>query len=165
MCSYCLNPLDQNTLVYQDYHPNYSIAGNNVNGISFHVVRIKKLKIKWFVADSVALWGSGGCYCQLGRNWMGTERNEKGGTSTVCMSHHLLPPPTPRATHTPTSQTAYFVLQVRDLLSNIFMAGKIYFCIKLDAGAALTTQTQQANDCESRGESNCRYDAEEVQTL
>lgn len=70
---------------------------------------------------------------------MGFERNEKGGTSTVCMSHHLLltpPPLAPHATHTPTSQTAYFVLQVRDLLSNVFLAWKIYLSIKLNADAS-----------------------------
>lgn len=72
---------------------------------------------------------------------MGFERSEKGGTSTVCMSHHLLltppvPSVAPRANHTPTSQTAYFVLQVRDLLSNVSPAWKIYLSIKLDADAA-----------------------------
>lgn len=51
-------------------------------------------------------------------------------------THPSLPPATPHATHTPTSQTAYFVLQVRDLLSNAFMAGKIYLSIKLNADAA-----------------------------
>lgn len=51
-------------------------------------------------------------------------------------THPSLPPATPHATHTPTSQTAYFVLQVRDLLSNAFMAGKIYLSIKLSADAA-----------------------------
>lgn len=128
------------------------------------------IKLKVFVPDSAALWRSGGCCCQLGRYWMGFERNEKGGTSTVCMSHHLLltPPshqPPPHATHTPTSQTAYFVLQVRDLQSNVFMAGKIYLSIKPNAGIAFTTQTQQASGCELHSETNCRCDAERVQTL
>lgn len=51
-------------------------------------------------------------------------------------THPSLPPVAPHATHTPTSQTAYFVLQVRDLLSSVFLAWKIYLSIKLNADAA-----------------------------
>lgn len=75
------------------------------------------------------------CRKKPGRRWLtagmgrrGHWKKCKGRDLNRVHESSLSSPTTPT---TPTSQTLCFVLQVGDLLSYIFSAGKIYFCIKV----------------------------------
>lgn len=73
------------------------------------------------------------CWEKPARRWLTAGMGRRGhwkkwkGRDLKCVHESSLPSPPP----TPTSQTVWFVLQVRDLLRNISSARMIYFCIKV----------------------------------
>ena len=139
-----LGPLNgQNIRDAEDYHLHYQVitlSGSNLCvklmwmaiAFTWHVLNL----CKWSDLQRTVkhcgdlIWRH---EWQLWKNWLDTERNGKGGTST-CVHESSLSTPTPPA------KLSVFVLQVGDLLSYIFSAGKTHCSIKLNSDTDLTSK-------------------------